>query len=162
MDQLNIRKLHNSRREKQFEESLYKSTLIRSASTSRMEEDESNEDIQSQPNRIDNPQPTPSNSTDSLTLQPDWPKTPFDNSEAIMNEISELKAQLSICQKQLEDKDDRIAELREHVTSLETDWTKDWNSFSKKRKFSNSKPVEEEDDELQKVKNEKPRAQETN
>ena len=151
LDQLNI-KLHSPRRVKKFQEPLYKSTLIRSASTLRMEEDESNEDIQSQPNRIDNPQPTPSNSTDSLTLQPDWPKTPFDNSEAIMNEISELKAQLSICQKQLEDKDDRIAELREHVTSLETDWTKDWNSFSKKRKFSNSKPVEEEDDELQKVK----------
>ena len=51
-----------------------------------MEEDESNEDMQSQSNRIENPQPTPSNSTDSLTLQPDWPKTPFDNSEAIMNE----------------------------------------------------------------------------
>ena len=154
MDQLNISKLHNPRRKKKFEEPLYKSTLIRSASTSRMEEDESNEDIQSQPKRIDNPQPTPSNSTDSLTLQPDWPTTPFDNTEAIINEITELKAQLSKCQKQLEEKDDRISELREHVTSLETDWTKDWNSFSKKRKFSNSKPPAEEDDELQKVKNE--------
>ena len=124
MDQLNISKLHNPRRKKKFEEPLYKSTLIRSASTSRMEEDESNEDIQSQPKRIDNPQPTPSNSTDSLTLQPDWPTTPFDNTEAIINEITELKAQLSKCQKQLEEKDDMISELREHITSLETEWTK--------------------------------------
>ena len=156
-------KIENRKRKKP-EDPLYKSTLIRSAR--KMEENDSNEDILSQPSSRS---PTDSTdhtvSTDSTTQLPNWSTNPFNSIDReatsaqhqpspSSNDITQLKAQLLQCQKQLEAKDDRISELGEHILSLETDWTKDWNSFNKKRKFSNSKPAEEEDDELQKVKKE--------
>ena len=70
------------------------------------------------------------------------------------NKIDQMTAQLSKLMQQLESKDDMISELQEHILSLETDWTKDWNSINKKRKFSNSRPDEDEEDEIQKLKEE--------
>ena len=70
------------------------------------------------------------------------------------NKIDKQTAQLSKLTKQLKDKDDMISELQHHILSLETDWTTDWNSINKKWKFSNSRPDEDEEDEIQKLKEE--------
>ena len=65
--------------------------------------------------------------TESNEQLPDWPTTPFNN----YNE--EIYAQLELLQQEIKKKDDKIDELQEHITTLET---VDLQS-KKKRRLSN-------------------------
>jgi len=116
-----------------------------------MEEDDSNEDLQSRPGTTEHTSSTQQDSSSSgegNSNNQNLKSTPTPGP----SEIETLTAQLDQYKKELEDKDDSITELREHILSLETDWTTDWNN--KKRKFSNSKPEEDEDQKLQILRNE--------
>ena len=95
-----------------------------------MEEDESNEDMQSQPNQSTSMRDQRTTETNAL---PDWPISPFDE---------DVNARLELLEQELKKKDAKIDQLQEHILKLETELP--LLLGKKKRRLSN--------DELEKMK----------
>ena len=74
-----------------------------------MEEDESNEDMQSQPNQSTSMRDQRTTETNAL---PDWPISPFDE---------DVNARLELLEQELKKKDAKIDQLQEHILKLETE-----------------------------------------
>ena len=95
------------------------------------------ENLQSQPK-----------TTESNEQLPDWPTTPFNN----YNE--EIYAQLELLQQEIKKKDDKIDELQEHITTLETVHLQS----KKKRRLSNDELEQQvsnsKDEEILRLQNE--------
>ena len=74
-----------------------------------MEEDESFEDMQSQPNQSTSMRDQRTTETNAL---PDWPISPFDE---------DVNARLELLEQELKKKDAKIDQLQEHILKLETE-----------------------------------------
>ena len=110
-----------------------------------MEEGESNDDMQSQPNQQSTSTATRDQRTNETNERlPDWPTTPFNADvydASLTNSINKLTAEVSQLRQQLKEKDDKIAELHSHVLYVETELPLQ----SKKRKYSRSPQTDDDD-----------------
>ena len=106
-----------------------------------MEEDESNEDMQSQPNQ----ELTSSTTRDQRTNEtnerlPDWPTIPFN--EDVHAQLEQLRKDMRKKDEKIDQLQENILQMQEHITTLETT-TIPIPIHNKKRKFSNGKLDEE-------------------
>ena len=90
--------------------------------------------IMSEPSRMSPPSPATTSSSTSITTE-------------------QLAAEMAKLRQELNEKDDTISQLNEHILSLETEGFST-SSHNKKRKFSNSAQPEEEDEQLFNLRNE--------
>ena len=106
-----------------------------------MEEGESNEDMQSQPNQESTSTATrDQRSNETNERLPDWPSTPFN--EDVHAQLEQLRQDMRKKDEKIDQLQENILQMQEHITTLETT-TIPIPIHNKKRKFSNGKLDEE-------------------